>query len=236
MLRDGIPATTSMVTVEDFLKSFDSVLQQGRDLLYIAFSSGLSGTYSSAELAAKELREKYPERKIMIVDSLAASMGEGLLVYNAVQQKKNGASIEQVYQWVLDNRDHLCHWFTVDDLKHLKRGGRISATTALVGSMLHIKPILHVDNAGHLIPVSKVRGRKRSLIGLVDRMEETCVHPEDQVIFISHGDALEDAQTVANLVQKRMHVRDIKINTIGPIIGAHSGPGTIALFFLGTKK
>ena len=179
------------------------VLQSGTDILYIAFSSGLSGTYNAACLAAQELREKFPDRKIFVVDSRAASMGQGLLVYHTVRQKRSGYPIEEAARWVEEHRDSLCHWFTVDDLNHLKRGGRISSAAALFGTMLGIKPVLHVDDDGHLIPVEKVRGRRASLDALLSHMEQTITTPEEQVIFISHGDSLQDAQYVAEQCRSR---------------------------------
>ena len=236
MLRQQKTATTVQVNASRFVEFFEPILQQGRDILYIAFSSGLSGTYHSSLMAREELQEKYPERRIYICDSLAASMGEGLLVYHAVMEKRKGKDISEVYQWVEDHKKNLCHWFTVDDLYHLKRGGRVSSATALVGTMLGIKPVLHVDDEGHLVNVDKVRGRRQSLQAMAEKMRQTCTHPENQMVFISHGDCLEDAQALADMVRERMQVKDIVIHYIGPVIGAHSGPGTVALFFLGTKR
>lgn len=236
LLRSGKTSTTAQINSHEFTEWADPILQAGEDLLYIAFSSGLSGTCQSALLAKKELSEKYPDRKIYVVDSLCASMGEGLLVYYASKMQQKGKSIDEVYQWLQDNKLHLCHWFTVDDLNHLKRGGRVSSAAALFGTMLGIKPVLHVDDAGHLIPVAKIRGRKQSLDALVSHMEETVTEPENQVIFISHGDCLQDAQYVADKIRAKWNVKDIVLNEIGPVIGTHSGPGTVALFFLGSKR
>ena len=188
------------------------------------------------ERGAAELREKYPDRTILVVDSLAASMGEGLLLYYAQTHKEAGMTIQENAKWLEDNKLHLCHWFTVDDLNHLKRGGRINAATALFGTMLSIKPVLHVDDTGHLVPVSKTRGRKASLLALVDRMAESAVDPAGQTIFISHGDCEADAEFVADEVRRRFGVQDIYINYVGPVIGNHSGPGTLALFFLGSRR
>ncbi|CCQ93677.1 conserved hypothetical protein [[Clostridium] ultunense Esp] len=182
------------------------------------------------------MEKEYPERKIYVVDSLAASMGQGLLVYYCAEQKRSGKSIEEVKDWLIENRLQLCHWFTVDDLFHLKRGGRISGTIALVGTVLGVKPVLHVDNEGRLVPVRKVRTRKKSLISLVDEMEKTCINPTEQIVFISHGDSIDDALYVEKLVRDRLNVKDIKINYVDPVIGAHSGPGTIALFFIGKTR
>lgn len=236
LLRSGKTSTTAQINSHEFTEWADPILQAGEDLLYIAFSSGLSGTCQSALLAKKELSEKYPDRKIYVVDSLCASMGEGLLVYYACKMQQEGKSIDEVYQWLQDNKLHLCHWFTVDDLNHLKRGGRVSSAAALFGTMLGIKPVLHVDDAGHLIPVAKIRGRKQSLDALVSHMEETVTEPENQVIFISHGDCQQDAQYVADKIRAKWNVKDIVLNEIGPVIGTHSGPGTVALFFLGSKR
>ncbi len=230
MLRAGELATTAAVNVGEY------VLEQGRDVLVLAFSSGLSGTYNSSRLAVEELQEKYPQRKIYTVDTLCASLGQGLLVWLAAQQRKEGKSIEEVRDWVEANKLSLCHQFTVDDLHFLKRGGRISATTAVVGSMLQIKPVLHVDDEGHLINIGKARGRHASLKALVDKMEKTVTEEGKKTVFISHGDCLKDAETVAEMVRQRFGTQDIRINYVGPVIGAHSGPGTLALFYLGTQR
>jgi DegV family protein with EDD domain len=236
MLRDGEMATTAAVNVADYTTVMEPLLSAGKDVLVLAFSSGLSATYQSSVLAVEEMREKYPQRKIETVDTLSASLGQGLVVYLAAQEKAKGKSLEEVRDWVEANKLHICHWFTVDDLHFLKRGGRVSATTAVLGTMLSIKPVLHVDNEGKLINMSKARGRTASLKALVDRMEATAINPADQVVFLSHGDCLEDAQTVAEEVKRRMGVKDVVINNIGPVIGAHAGPGTVALFFVGTER
>ena len=236
MLRSGANAKTAAANVETFLTAMSRHLEQGKDVLYLGFSSGLSSTYSASEIAAQELRERYPERKVLTVDTLCASMGQGLLVWLTVQELKHGATLEEAAKYAEGNRLHLCHWFTVDDLFFLKRGGRVSAATALVGSALGIKPVLHVDNEGHLINVSKARGRKNSILALVDRMERSAIEPEKQTVFISHGDCLADAEFLAQEVRRRLHVPRIEINYVGPVIGAHSGPGTLALFFLGTAR
>ena len=234
MLRDGEMATTSAVNVAEYTATLEPLLQAGKDVLVLAFSSGLSTTYQSSVIAVNELSEQYPDRKIYTVDTLCASMGQGLLVWLAAQERKRGQSIEAVRDWVEENKLRLCHWFTVDDLHFLKRGGRISAATAVVGTMLSIKPVLHVDDEGHLISMGKARGRGASLTALVDHMEQTVTDVD--TVFISHGDCLSDAQKVAADVKKRFGTRDVVINTIGPVIGAHAGPGTVALFFLGTKR
>ena len=236
LLRSGGMATTSAVNVADYTAALEPLLQEGKDVLLLVFSSGLSATYQSSVIAVEELREKYPDRKLFTVDTLCASLGQGLLVWHAVEQKRKGASIEAVRDWAEENKLHLCHWFTVDDLHFLKRGGRISAATAVVGSMLSIKPVLHVDDAGRLIPMSKTRGRKASLLALVDHMAQTAVDPAQQTVFISHGDCLADAEFVADAIRTRLGVTDIRINYVGPVIGNHSGPGTVALFFLGSGR
>jgi DegV family protein with EDD domain len=235
-LRKGEKSVTSLVNSEAFLVLFESLLQTGKDILYIAFSSALSGTYNSSLLAREELLEKYTDSKIYCIDSKAASAGEGLLVYTAAKKKEAGLNIDELNEWILNNRLNLCHWFTVDDLNHLKRGGRVSAFSASIGTALNVKPILHVDNEGRLIPMEKVRGRKKSLYALLNHMIETCTNPDDQVVFIGHGDSVEDAEFLAELIREEFNVKDIVINTIGPVIGTHSGPGTIALFYFGKER
>ena len=236
MLRAGELATTSAVNVAEYTQAVEPILQEGKDVLILAFSSGLSTTYNSSAIAVEELREKYPDRKVYTVDTLCASLGQGLLVYLAAQERAKGKSIEEVRDWAEANKLHLCHQFTVDDLHFLKRGGRISATTAVLGSMLQIKPVLHVDDEGHLINIAKARGRQASLKALVDKMEQTAIDPAAQTVFISHGDCLEDAQAVAQMVKDRMGVKEVYLNHIGPVIGAHAGPGTVALFYVGTER
>ncbi|NLF35217.1 MAG: DegV family protein [Clostridiales bacterium] len=235
-LRDGEMATTSAVNVGDFTQALDPILAEGKDVLILAFSSGLSATYQSSVVAVEEMREKYPDRKIFTVDTLCASLGQGLLVYLAVKEKEKGRTIEEVRDWAEATKLRVCHWFTVDDLHFLKRGGRISAATAIVGSMLSIKPVLHVDDEGHLVSVSKARGRGAALKALVDRMEELAVEKGDQAVFLSHGDCPEDAQKVVDDVKARFGVRHVFVNNVGPVIGAHAGPGTMALFFLGKNR
>lgn len=235
-LRAGETASTSALNMDTFLSVFGEFLEQGKDILYLAFSSGLSGTYHVSTLAAEELAQKYPESRIFCCDTLCASMGEGLLVYLAGKKKQSGASIEEVRDFVEQNKLHLCHWFTVDDLNHLKRGGRVSATTAFVGSLLNIKPVLHVDDEGHLINVGKARGRRAAVSSLFEHMKETAVNPSEQTVFISHGDCEQDALALKEMIEKELSPKEIQINPIGPVIGAHSGPGTLALFFLGSKR
>lgn len=237
-MRNGSMPTTSQVNPENAKNIFLPYLKDGYDILHIAFSSGLSGSYNSTRIAAEELSEDFPDRKIMVIDSLAASLGEGLLVHKAVMLKEQGADLDTVADWVEQNKLHIVHNFTVDDLFHLHRGGRVSKATAILGTMINVKPILHVDDEGHLIALSKVRGRKKSLQALVDSMEKQMGTYKNQndIVFISHGDSLADAQYVADLVKQRFGIESFLINYVGPTIGAHSGPGTIALFYMGDYR
>ena len=235
-LRRGEMATTSGVNVEQYTQALEPLLQAEKDVLILAFSSGLSTTYNSSAMAVEELKKKYPQRKLYTVDTLCASLGQGLLVWYAAQARARGGSIEEVRDWVEDHKLNVCHQFTVDDLYFLKRGGRISAATAVVGSMLQIKPVLHVDDQGHLVSMARIRGRQAALRALVDRMAQTSIDSGSLTVFISHGDCLEDAQTVADMVKQRFGVQEILINRVGPVIGAHSGPGTVALFYIGTER
>lgn len=235
-LRAGEVCKTSAVNTAAFREAMEEILKEGKDILNLAFSSGLSSTYSASAVAAQELSAEYPERKIYTVDTLCASLGQGMLVYLAARKKQEGASIEEVRDFVEDTKLKQCHWFTVDDLMHLKRGGRVSGATALVGTMLKIKPVMHVDDEGRLINMEKARGRKASLNALVEKMAESALNPSEQEIFISHGDCLDDAEYVAERVKERLGVKAVYINHVGPVIGAHSGPGTIALFFLGNRR
>ena len=235
-LREGAVATTSAVNVGDYTDALTPFLEAGKDVLVLAFSSGLSATCHSAQIAAEELMEQFPGRKVYVVDTLCASLGQGLLVWYAAGLKRDGKSMDEVRDWVEENKLRLCHWFTVDDLMFLKRGGRISSATAVLGTMLSIKPVMHVDDEGHLIKMGTARGRNASLKALVDHMEETAIDPGSQVVFISHGDCLADAQKVAEDVKARFGVKEVVINYVGPVIGAHSGPGTVALFFVGSKR
>lgn len=235
-LRGGSMSSTSQVNRSTFIDAFTPFLKDGKDVLYLAFSSGLSGTAESAMLAAKDLSEQFKANKVVVVDTLAASLGQGLLVWHAMQLKRAGKNIDEVAKWAQDNKLNLAHWFTVDDLNFLKRGGRVSGAQALLGTMLGIKPVMHVDDTGHLIPMHKVRGRKQSLKALVDHMQETATDPKKQMVFISHGDCLEEAEQLAEDIKARLGVKDIYINFIGPVIGSHSGPGTMALFFFAKKR
>lgn len=235
-MRQGESATTSAVNPMRWEMAFREVLKHGQDVLAITFSSGLSTTYQSACIAADELREHYPTRKIYVVDSLAASMGQGLLVWYACQKKQEGMTIDALTDWLEANKLHLCHWFTVDDLMFLQRGGRISTTSAILGTMLGVKPVLHVDNDGKLINISKVRGRKAALEALVKKFAEQAQDFDNETIMISHGDCLADAQTVAKALKEKYGVKNVIINYVGAVIGSHSGPGTLALFYMGKER
>lgn len=237
-MRKGSMPTTSQVNSEEAKEVLRPILAQGKDILHLAFSSGLSGSYNSVRMAAEELREEFPDRKIVVIDSLCASLGEGLFVDKAVEMKEEGKSLEENAAWLEENKLNFCHVFTVDDLFHLHRGGRVSKVAAVVGTMINLKPLLHVDNEGHLIPLKNVRGRRKSLSGLVTMMEERIGDWKDKntKIFISHGDCQEDAEYVARLVKEKFGYETFLINTIGATIGAHAGPGTVALFFLGEYR
>ena len=238
-MRAGSLPTTSQANPEEAALLYESILKDNDvDILHIAFSSGLSGSFNSCRIASADVCEKYPDHRIVVVDSLAATLGQGLLVYKAVQLKEAGKSLDEVAAWVEENKYHLVHNFTVDDLFHLHRGGRLSKTAAIVGTMINLKPVLHVDDEGHLVMLSKVRGRKKSLIGLVDCMEKQLGDWKDKndIIFISHGDCPEDAQFVADLIKERFGYENFMIDYIGATIGAHSGPGTVALFYMGDHR
>ena len=237
MMRDGKVITTSLPNLAESEALMRGLLEQGRDILYLGFSSGLSGTFEAVELLITQLTGEFPDRKVYAVDTLAASGGQGLLVWHAAQRLRSGSCIDEVRDWVESNKLNLAHWFTVDDLMFLFRGGRVSKTTAWAGTMLNIKPVMHVDNEGHLIPLEKVRGRKKSLNALLDHMEKSAIQPiSEQAVFITHGDCLEDAEYVAQQVKERFGCTKVVINYVDPVIGAHSGPGTMALFFLADKR
>lgn len=237
MMREGKVITTSLPNMSDSEILLRSLLEAGRDILYLGFSSGLSGTYQAIALLLDNLAAEFPERRVLHVDTLAASGGEGLLVYKAAQMAQAGASIEETRQWVEDNKLKLAHWFTVDDLMFLFRGGRVTRTSAWAGTMLNIKPVMHVDNDGHLIPLEKVMGRKKSILGMLKHMEKTADTPiNEQTVFITHGDCLEDAEFLRDKIAEKFSVTDIHINYVDPVIGAHSGPGTLALFFMASHR
>ena len=235
-MRKGGIAKTAAVNSQAFIQCFEKQLKEGKDLLYLGFSSGLSTTFNSARLAAEVLRESYPDRSILVVDTLAASAGQGLLVYLALQKQKEGASAEENAAYVEEMKWRLCHWFTVDDLVYLKRGGRISSASAMIGNMLAIKPVLHMDNEGHLVNVSKVRGRRNALSAIADQYGKLALEPQNGTVFISHADCLEEAELVGSMLRERYGAEVMLYTGVGPVIGAHSGPGTFALFFLGKER
>ena len=234
-LRSGSMSTTSQVTLADFEDAFTPVLEQGTDILYLAFSSGLSGTYQASNLAAQELMEKFPGRLVLTVDSLQASMGEGLFTYLVGMYAQGGATLDQAADYARKLAPSVCAWFTVDDLMFLKRGGRCSGAAAVAGTLLGIKPVLHVDDEGHLIPMEKVRGRRASLDALVKHYQATALDVTGGTVFLSHGDCRADCDYVADKL-RALGVKDLHIGDIGPVIGAHSGPGTVALFWVGSKR
>ena len=237
LMRQGKVFTTSLPYPDKSEQKFRELLDSGRDVLYIGFSSGLSGTYGAMAAILDNLKGEFPERKIMHVDTLAAAMGEGLLVYKAAKMAAAGATIEETWQWVEDHKLQLAHWFTVEDLMYLFRGGRVSRTSAWAGSLLNIKPVLHVDDEGKLIPMDKVRGRKKSIMTMVDHMEKSALAPvADQTVFISHGDCEDDLMILVEELRKRFGCTDIQWNILDPVIGAHSGPGTLALFFMANSR
>lgn len=233
-MRAGVPVTTAQVNAYTFIEAFEPLLKNGEDILYIGLSSKLSGSVQSGFSAAEELRAKYPERKIFVIDSCCASLGEGLLVYYAA--RKQDMAVEDLAKWVEDNKLRFIHWFTVEDLVYLKRGGRISGATAAIATILNIKPVMHVDNEGYLVAVEKVQGRKKSLRSLFDRMVKTVDTKETDTVFIGHCDSKADAEYVASLVHEAYPDMMVHIGDIGTSVGAHSGPGTIALFFIGSER
>ncbi len=235
-MREGFMTKTSQVTPDVFETKFQKAIDNGKDILYLAFSSGLSGTYNSARIAKENILEKNPNAKIRLVDSLCASLGEVLLLYNAIQYMNTGKNLDEAADWLEENKLNMCHMFTVDDLMLLHRGGRVSKTSAIAGSILGIKPGLHVDDEGHLIPLSKVRGRKQSLNWLIDNMEKRIGDWKNETFAICHGDCIDEANYVAELVKKKFGIENVIINHTGPVIGSHSGPGTMALFFMGNKR
>ena len=238
-LRNKNDAKTSAVNMDRFIEVFEKIVSEGKDVLYVGFSSGLSATFMAGKNAAEELSEKYPDRKLLAVDSLCASLGQGLLVKLAVDKKNAGASIEEVASYLEKEKWHLAHWFTVEDLFFLHRGGRVSKATAILGTALQFKPIMHVDDEGHLVKNTKpdkVRGRNASIAELFNQMKRTAISPEKQTVYISHGDCYDDAKKLADMITAEWGITDILINEVGPVIGAHSGPGTLALFFLGSER
>ena len=235
-MREGGVAKTSAPNVGVFKEAFEKYLSEGLDILYIGFSTGLSTTYNSGRIAAEELSEKYPERKIFTIDTRSASAGFGLLVNLAVKKKAEGKTIDEVKEYIEETAPYMCHWFTVDDLVYLKRGGRISAATAIVGNMLGIKPVLHMDEAGHLISMSKVRGRRASIMALADKYGELHDATKDGTVYISHGDCDEDVETLKTILFEKYGATVELVSYVGTVIGAHSGPKTLALFFIGKER
>lgn len=236
MMRNKEIITTSLIGPDEFTRVFSEILETGKDVLYIGFDSALSGTYQAATIAAKDLEERYPDRRIITVDSLCASVGQGLLVYYAAKLKEEGKSIDEVSTWATEHRLNVCHWFTPDDLFFLKRGGRVSAATAVVGSLLQVKPVMHVSDAGKLEVVTKARGRKQAMNILVNEMEKTVVDPQKQLVVVAHGDCLEDAEYVMKLIKEKFNVGETLIHYLDPVIGAHAGPGTLSVFFMGSAR
>ena len=235
-LREGKMAVTSQVNPEEAKEALEAFLKEGKDILHLAFSSGLSGTYNSMRIAAEELMEEYPERKVIVIDTLCACLGEGLLLYYALKRKGEGKSIEEVAQWAEENKLHVCHNVAIDDLNHLQRGGRVSKTTAILGTMVQVKPIIHMDDKGLLQVIGKERGRKKALNKIVDMAVEQAKGWENDIIMITHGDCAEDAEYVAKLVRKKMGIENILVNNIGEVIGSHTGPGVVAVFCMGSKR
>lgn len=235
-IREGAMPTTSQVNPEQARALFEPILKGGTDILHIAFTSGLSGTYNSCRIAAEELSEEYPDRKIVVVDSLCAASGGGMLLYKAIELKEQGKSFDEIVTWVEENKLHVCHDVTVDDLFHLHRGGRVSKASAVVGTIIKIKPIIHVNDEGKLIVIGKERGRRKALQTLVERMEEKSQGFENDIVMITHGDALEDAEYVKGLIQDKFGITNIMINPLGTVIGSHTGPGVIALFYMGNRN
>ena len=235
-LREGKVSSTSMINTARFIGVFEPYLKAGQDILHISFSSALSGSYNASRMAAEELKELYPERKILVLDSIAASIGQGLLVYHAALKKRQGLTHEELYVWLEENKKQICHWFTVEDLMHLKRGGRISALSANIGTALNIKPILSVNMEGKLVNLGKVMGRKKSLSELIIKMKTSIETPENQVVIIGHGDSLKDAEFLSSKLKNELHVKEVIMTQIGPIIGSHTGPGMIGLTFIGDRE
>lgn len=236
LLRDGEMSTTSAVNMQQYIDLLEPILAGGTDVLILSFTSGLSNTCQASMMAAAELREKFPERKIQVVDTLCASAGQGMLVWYAGKKRLAGESLEAVRDWCEENKMKVCHWVTVNDLMHLKRGGRISATTALAGTLLQIKPIIHVDQEGKLDTVDKARGRKAALDYLAQKVADTAIDPAGQTMFLSHSDCLEDVEYIARQIREKCGTTDFKVCDIGPVIGSHTGPGCVVVFFFGQPR
>ena len=235
-IRNGSMPTTSQINPDQAKEALEPMVKEGKDILYIAFTSGLSGSYNSVRIAGEELAESYPDRKIVVIDSLCASMGEGLLLYKAMEMKEQGKTLEEIAEWVENNKLNVCHDVTIDDLHHLHRGGRVSKTSAVVGTIIKIKPIIHVNEEGQLIVIGKERGRKRAMLSLVDRMEKKSAGFDNDVVMIVHGDVEEDAEFLKKEIQDRFGIDNIIINGIGSVIGSHTGPGVISIFYMGDRS
>ena len=235
-LREGKMSVTSQINPEEAKEMLEPYVKEGKDVLHLAFSSALSGTCNSMKIAAEELQEEYPEAKVIVVDTLCACMGEAMLLYYALKQKEAGKTIEEVAQWAEENKLHVCHNVTVDDLFHLHRGGRVSKTAAVLGTMVKVKPIIHMDDHGALQVIGKERGRKKSLHKIVDMAVERSEGWDNEIIMITHGDCLEDAEYVAKLVREKMGIENVFIHNIGTVIGSHTGPGVVATFCMGNKR
>lgn len=235
-IKEGAMPTTSQINPEQAKEALEPLVKEEKDILYIAFTSGLSGSYNSVRIAAEELKEEYPDRKIVVIDSLCASMGEGLLLYKAVELKEQGKSFDEIAEWVENNKLNICHDVTIDDLHHLHRGGRVSKTSAVVGSIIKIKPMIHVNDEGKLIVIGKERGRKKAMLSLISRMEEKSKGFENDVVMIVHGDVEEDAEFLKQQIQDKFGINNVIINGIGSVIGSHTGPGVISIFYMGDRS
>ena len=236
ILRSGVTASTSAANPESWAKVMEPVLAQGRDVLVMGFTSALSATFQSAVIAADELREKYPQRKINLVDTRCAALGQGLLIWYACRKRDQGLSLDELTAWVEENKLHVCHWVTVDDLSHLKRGGRISGATAFVGTMLNIKPIIHVDDEGRLVNVGKCRGRKAATEFIAAKLGETGADYDNSTVFVAHGDCPEDAAALEKILKEKYGVKEVVTGYVGPVIGAHTGPGVLVVFYMGSHR
>ncbi len=239
-MRNGAAPTTSASNPDTLRKKYIELIESGKDILHLAFSSGLSCSYNNASFVAEDLKEEYPDAKITVIDTLCASLGQGLIVNSAVQLKQQGKSIEEIAEWIEAKKLNLCHQFTVDELIYLYRGGRLKKSSAILGTIINIKPVLHVDNEGHLVPLTKVRGRKKSLNALVDNMIAALdgydFDIENEWVYISHGDCQEDAEYVKKQIEERIGAKNFLINYLSPTIGSHAGPGTVALFHYGKTR
>ena len=236
ILRTGVTATTSAANPENWIQVMEPVLAEGTDILVLGFTSALSATYQSAVIAAEELREKYPERKIRVIDTRCAALGQGLLIHLACRKRDQGLSLDELTAWVEENKLHVCHWVTVDDLSHLKRGGRISGATAFVGTMLNIKPIIHVDDEGRLVNVGKCRGRKAATEFIAAKLGETGSDFDNSTVFVAHGDCPKDAAALEKILKEKYGVQEVVTGYVGPVIGAHTGPGVLVVFFMGSHR